>query len=214
MAMTSKESRKKKITEKRRHQILKAALDVFTGKGYGVATMPEIAQKAGVAAGTLYLYYPSKRELFVAVVKSFIITTPLLNLLSQMPRGDFPTILKNIIKDRFDLIKNPSFQRVPLIMSEIQRDPELKALWMKDFLRPLLNQIEILVRIMGTTDKFRKYQPEVIVRVIGGFFMGFLLLRIVEGDASPLKKLDRDKVADDIVNFMLHGLLKEPEGER
>jgi AcrR family transcriptional regulator len=214
MAMTSKESRKKKITEKRRHQILKAALDVFTGKGYGVATMPEIAQKAGVAAGTLYLYYPSKRELFVAVVKSFIITTPLLNLLSQMPRGDFPTILKNIIKDRFDLIKNPSFQRVPLIMSEIQRDPELKALWMKDFLRPLLNQIEILVRIMGTTDKFRKYQPEVIVRVIGGFFMGFLLLRIVEGDASPLKKLDRDKVADDIVNFMLHGLLKEPEGGR
>lgn len=210
--MATKKSRKKEITEKRQRQILNAALDVFTKKGYGAATMPEIAQKAGVAAGTIYLYYPSKRELFVAVIKNFIITTPLLNLLSQMPKGDLPTILKNIIKDRFDLIKNPSTQRVPLIMSEVQRDPELKALWLKDFLQPLLRQIEMLVRMMGTTGKFRRYQPEVLVRVMGGLFMGFLLLRIVEGDTSPLKKLDQEKVAEDIVNFILHGLLNNPEG--
>jgi AcrR family transcriptional regulator len=210
--VATKKSRKKEITEKRQRQILNAALDVFTKKGYGAATMPEIAQKAGVAAGTIYLYYPSKRELFVAVIKNFIITTPLLNLLSQMPKGDLPTILKNIIKDRFDLIKNPSTQRVPLIMSEVQRDPELKALWLKDFLQPLLRQIEMLVRMMGTTGKFRRYQPEVLVRVMGGLFMGFLLLRIVEGDTSPLKKLDQEKVAEDIVNFILHGLLNNPEG--
>ena len=211
--MAAKKLRKKQDLEKRREEILQAALDVFTEKGYGTATMPEIARKAGVAAGTLYLYYPSKRELFVAVVKGFILTTPLLNLLSQMPRGDFPTILRNIIKNRFDLIKNPSFERVPLIMSEVQRDPELKALWLKDFLQPLLRQIEMLARMMGTTGKFRQFQPEVLVRVMGGLFMGFLLLRIVEGDTSPLKKLDQDKVADDIVNFMLHGLLSNPEGE-
>ncbi len=212
--MADAKSRKKKITEKRQKQIQNAALDVFTKKGYGAATMPEIAQKAGVAAGTIYLYYPSKRELFVAVVKSLIITTPLLNLLSQMPKGDLPAILKSIIKDRFDLLSNPSFQRLPLIMSEIQRDPELKALWLKDFLRPMLNQVEMMVRMMRTTGKFHQYQPEVIVRVIGGLIIGFLLLRLAEGDTSPLKKLDQDKVAEDIAGFMLHGLLNNPKGER
>jgi AcrR family transcriptional regulator len=212
--MATKKTRKKQDLEKRREEIIEAALDVFTEKGYGAATMPEIARMAGVAAGTLYLYYPSKRELFVAVVKSYIVTTPLLNLLSQMPQGDLPAILKNIVKERFDLIKNRSFERVPFIMSEIQRDPELKALWMQDFLRPLLKQIEMLVRMMGTTGKYRRFQPEVLVRVMGGLFMGFMLLRIVEGDASPLKKLDQEKVADDIVNFILHGLLSSPEGAR
>jgi TetR/AcrR family transcriptional regulator len=211
--MSARKPRKKQDLEKRRGEILDAALNVFTDKGYSAATMPEIARKAGVAAGTLYLYYPSKRELFVAVVKGFIMTAPLLNLLSQMPRGDLPTILKNIIKDRFDLLKNPSFGRVPLIMSEVQRDPELKKLWLKDFLRPLLGQIEMLVRMMGTTGKFREFQPEVLVRVMGGLFMGFMLLRVVEGDTSPLKKLDQDKVAEDIVNFILHGLLNNPKGE-
>lgn len=212
--MTARKPRKKQDIEKRRGEILKAALDVFTEKGYGTATMPEIAQKAGVAAGTLYLYYPSKRELYVAMVKNFIVTAPLLNILSQMPNSDFPTMLKNIIKDRFDLIKNPDFRRVPLIMSEVQRDPELKSLWTKDFLQPLLKQIEIPVNMMGTTGKFRKFQPEVLVRIMGGLFMGFMLLRIVEGSFSPINKLDQDKVADDIVNFILHGLLKEPEGGR
>jgi AcrR family transcriptional regulator len=195
--MAVKKSRKKQDTEKRREEILTAALDVFTENGYAAATIPEIAREARVAAGTIYLYYPSKRELFVAVVKGFIVTAPLLNLLSQMPKGDYPAILKSILKDRFDLIKNPSFVRVPLLMSEVQRDPELKALWLKDFLRPLLGQIEMLVRMMGTTGKFRNIQPEVLVRVMGGMFMGFMLLRVVEGDTSPLKKLDQDKVAED-----------------
>jgi AcrR family transcriptional regulator len=212
--MADAKSKRQKITEKRRMQILEAALDVFTRKGYAAATIPEISKEAGVAAGTIYLYYPSKRELFVAVVKDFILTTPLLNLISQMPRGDLSTVLKNIVKNRFDLIKNPSFERVPLIMSEVQRDPELKALWMKDFLQPLLRQIEMLVRMMGATGKYREYQPEVLVRLIGGMFMGFLLLRMVEGKASPLNKLDQEKVADDIVNYILHGILNNPEGGR
>jgi AcrR family transcriptional regulator len=211
--MAANKPRKKQDTEKRREEILKAALDVFTEKGYAAATIPEIAQAAGVAAGTIYLYYPSKRELFVAVVKGFIVTAPLLNLLSQMPRGDYPAILKSILQDRFDLIKNPAFVRVPLLMSEVQRDPELKALWLKEFLSPLLGQIEMLVRMMGTTGKFRQFQPEVLVRVIGGMFMGFMLLRVMEGDTSPLKKLDQEKVADDIVSFILHGVLNNPKGE-
>jgi AcrR family transcriptional regulator len=213
-AIAAKKSRKKQDLEKRREEILNAALDVFTEKGYGVATMPEIAQRAGVAAGTLYLYYPSKRELFVAVVKYFIVTTPLLDLLSEMPKDDFPAVLKSIVKNRFDLVKNPDFSRVPLIMSEVQRDPELKKLWLKEFLQPVMKQIEIPVRMMGATKKFRQFQPEVLVRVIGGMFMGFMLLRIVEGNASPLNKLDQDKVADDIVNFILHGVMNDPKGGR
>ncbi len=203
----------KKSQEQRREQISNAALDVFTAKGYAAATMPEIAKAAGVAAGTIYLYYPSKRELFVAVVKDMIITPPLLNLLSKMPTGNYADVLKSILKNRFDLVKNPAFSRVPLIMSEVQRDPELKALWLKEFLHPLLEGIEMLIRMMGKTGKFRPIQPEVLVRVMGGLFMGFLLLKIVEGDTSPLNKLDQDKVAEDIAGFIMHGVLNNPKGE-
>jgi AcrR family transcriptional regulator len=207
--MPDKESKKRKITEKRRGQILKAALEIFMQKGYAAATVPEIAQQAGVAAGTIYLYYPSKRELFVAVVKNLIITTPLLKLIDKIPQGDIDAVFKDILKDRLDLVKNPAFSRILPLMSEVLRDPELKDLWLKEFLLPFLGRIETGYRMMSAADRFRKLEPAVAVRAVGGMIIGFLILRVAEGKTSPLNKIEQEKIADDIVNLLLHGLLKE-----
>ena len=205
--MTEKKSRKEKLSEQRRAQILKAALEVFSLKGFAAATIPEIAKAAGVAAGTIYLYYPSKRELFVAVIKGYIITSPLLNLINKIPKSDISVTLKSVIKDSLDLIKNPTFARMPVLIGEVQRDPELKALWLKEFLHPFLGQIAPGYSMMTMMGKFRRYDPDVAVRLMGGLIIGFLLLKIIEGDTSPLNTKDQEKVIEDIVNFMLHGLL-------
>jgi AcrR family transcriptional regulator len=209
--MKAETSKKRKSTEKRRKQILKAALEVFTQKGYAAATVPEIAQAAGVAAGTIYLYYPSKRELFVAVIKDMIITSPLLKLIDKIPQGDIDAVFRDILKDRLDLIKNPVFYRMPSLMGEILRDPELKDLWLKDFLQPFLGRIEMGYRMMSAVGRFRKLEPSVAVRVVGGMVIGFLMLRVVEGKTSPLNKIEQEKIAEDIVGLLLHGLLKEKE---
>jgi AcrR family transcriptional regulator len=209
-AGTSKKSRN---TEKRRKQILKAALEVFTQKGYAAATMPEIAQAAGVAAGTIYLYYPSKRELFVAVIKDMIITESLIKLIDKIPKGNFESVLKNIMKNRLDIIKNPVFVRIPTLMGEILRDPELKKIWQQGFLQPFLGRIELGSRMMSE-DKFREIEPAIAVRAVGGMILGFLMLRVMEGDTSPLNKIKQEKIVEDIVNIILHGLLKEKENVR
>lgn len=209
--MSAKETGKRKSKVKRRSQILKAALEVFTQKGYAAATVPEIAQAAEVAAGTIYLYYPSKRELFVAVIKNLIITTPLLKLLDKIPQGNLETVLKDILKDRFDLVKNPVFARLPSLMGEVIRDPELKELWLKEFIQNFLGRIEMGSRIMSPANKYREIEPAVAVRAVGGMIIGFMLLRVAEGDTSPLNKMKREKIAEDIVNLLLHGLLKEKE---
>ncbi|MGD0780636.1 MAG: TetR/AcrR family transcriptional regulator [Dehalococcoidales bacterium] len=211
--MANAKSRKKKITEKRRGQILKAALEIFTQKGYAAATIPEISKAAGVAAGTIYLYYPSKRELFISVIKDFIVTAPLLNLIDKIPKGDITKILENILQDRLDLIKNEVFTRLPSLMGEVLHDPELKDLWLKEFLHPFLGRIEMGYRMMAVAGKFRRMEPAVAVRAVGGMILGFLMLRVMEGDTSPLDRIEQEKIADDIVNLLLHGLLKEPKGE-
>ncbi|MBR0553395.1 TetR/AcrR family transcriptional regulator [Stakelama marina] len=55
----------------RRRVILRAATEVFAARGYRAATMEEIAAAAGVAKGTLYLYFPSKEALFFALFERF-----------------------------------------------------------------------------------------------------------------------------------------------
>lgn len=56
----------------RPQELLDAALDVFVERGYALAKTDEVAARAGVSKGTLYLYYPSKDALLMAVVRHFL----------------------------------------------------------------------------------------------------------------------------------------------
>lgn len=55
--------------ETRPQELLAAALELFVEKGFAATRSEEVAHRAGVSKGTLYIYYPSKEELFKAVVR-------------------------------------------------------------------------------------------------------------------------------------------------
>lgn len=59
--------------ESRPAELLAAALGMFVDKGYAATRLDDVAGRAGVSKGTLYLYYPSKEELFKAVVRETIV---------------------------------------------------------------------------------------------------------------------------------------------
>ena len=67
-ATTKRERRK----EARPGELLDAALDLFVEKGFAATRAEEVAARAGVSKGTLFLYFPSKEELFKAVVRENI----------------------------------------------------------------------------------------------------------------------------------------------
>ena len=89
----TREERKEGITRMREQQILDAALAIFSKKGFAEATTAEIARTAGVAEGTIYNYFQSKRELLVAVVKKFVMTEPFSNLFEHVEETNYPTFL-------------------------------------------------------------------------------------------------------------------------
>ena len=62
-------SQRQRRKEARPQELLQAALQLFDQKGFAATRIDEVAQKAGVSKGTLYLYYPSKEDLFKAVVR-------------------------------------------------------------------------------------------------------------------------------------------------
>jgi AcrR family transcriptional regulator len=57
------------LSEFRTSEILEAARKVFAEKGFSESTVDEIAEAAGLAKGTLYLYFPSKKEIYLAALK-------------------------------------------------------------------------------------------------------------------------------------------------
>lgn len=61
-------SRTLQKAEQKQHDIVMAAENLFLHQGYGASSMDQVAQKAGVTKQTVYRYYPSKNELFAAVM--------------------------------------------------------------------------------------------------------------------------------------------------
>ena len=208
MAPTRQE-KKEETTKMRREQILDAAMEVFSRKGFAMATTAEIAREAGIAEGTIYNYFPSKRELFIAVIKNFVITVPLLELIDRLPQGDIGATFGHIMQNRFKLIESKNISRMPALMAEVIRDTELKELWTTKFLQPFLSKMEGIYENLMTTGKFRTIEPPILVRGIGGMFLGFLIIKIIEGEASPLNRMPQEKVIAAMSELILHGLVND-----
>ena len=67
------EPRYQRRKEDRPQEITEAAFAAFAEKGYAATRVEEVAQRAGVSKGLLYLYFKTKEELFKAVVRSFVV---------------------------------------------------------------------------------------------------------------------------------------------
>src|SRR6188474_2287208 len=66
------QAKRERRKEARPGELLDAALDLFVEKGFAATRSEEVAARAGVSKGTLFLYFPSKEELFKAVVRENI----------------------------------------------------------------------------------------------------------------------------------------------
>ena len=204
--MIDRASRKKITTSKRQEQILKAALNVFVKKGYDAATIPEIAKSSGLAAGTLYIYYPSKRDLLITVIESLMVT-PIVGIFKNQVNRDFPTTLKEAVTNRMAFLQGESLHNLLALMGEIQRDAELRTMFAEKLIRPFLGHMENIYRAHVDSGEFRKLEPGIIVRLIGSMILGMSLLEMTEGETSPLSRISQEKLGEEIMNFILFGLI-------
>src|SRR6187455_3729116 len=72
----------------RREAILAAALDEFSSRGFEAARLEDVARRAGVAKGTIYLYFRDKENLFQELVRAEL--SPVVLALEAAPAADLP----------------------------------------------------------------------------------------------------------------------------
>ena len=204
--MATREERKSLLTKQRREQILEAALEVFSARGYGNAAVPEIAARAGVAVGTIYNYFPSKKDILTALLENNIIE-PVRNFLAHAKPGDETALLQSIVANRFTTGLMMNDKIVPIFL-EIQHNPELIEQYRETLLKPLLLQADRYVGSLLPESNLKDIQPAVITRVIAGLIIGMAVIYRTEGAGSPLRNLKPEKLASDITTLLLNGLKK------
>jgi len=112
-------------SEARRAAIVQAALDEFCTRGFAATRIDDVAARAGVAKGTLYLYFDDKEALFREIVTTMLV--PLVSVLEAPPAG---VPIREVIARFVDLFVREIFSThrrhvLRLVMTEGPRFPEL-----------------------------------------------------------------------------------------
>ena len=199
--------KKEGLTKLRRQQILDAARDVFSRKGYDQATTAEIARIADIAEGTIYNYFLGKRDLLISLISSYIGNEPVLSFSAQLPGSGAPP-LSSLIKDRLGI----GFEDVDLqllLLGEIQRDPELAKQYVEEVLQPGLKLTQEYLKSGINEGVFRLLNTAVAVRVLVGMMLGLIVLYKVEGETGFLRGIPRQELAAEMAELFLEGIKRK-----
>jgi AcrR family transcriptional regulator len=196
------------ITTQRQRQIIDAAFDVFSRKGFAEATTHEIAKEAGVAVGTIYKYFQNKRDLMVAVVTDIAITEPLLQILEKREDTDDSTFIRSIISNRLNFGMDNAKKMIPFL-SEILRDDELSRRFADAVFAPNIGMGQKYFEAKSDSGAFRTLNAQVAIRCVIGMIIGFIVIYQLEGGKSPVKDVPRNELADEMAKIILHGLQTE-----
>ena len=117
-----------KPTEQRRAEILDAALQLFSSKGFHDTTMEEVANAAGVAKGTIYLYFQSKEHLLLALKREFMqgLTDAVANIVAEAIEsleGGKATDYRDIIDDIFHAVVEYHTNRRDAVEVVVRQSP-------------------------------------------------------------------------------------------
>src|SRR5215831_3740905 len=133
-------------SEARRQAIVKAALEEFCARGFAAARLDDVAARAGVAKGTIYLHFEDKEALFREIVGTMLV--PLVAVLEEAPPPDIS--IRAVIGHFFELFIQEiySTQRrnvLRLVMTEGPRFPELAAFYYRNVVERAITAMRALL---------------------------------------------------------------------
>lgn len=151
----------------RPRELLAAALLLFIEKGYDTTSTEEIAERAGVSKGTLYLYFDSKEDLFNDLVaERFFCKFPFESDVGLEARSGSDMLLDVVVAWRTSLIEGQMGGVVKLIFTEGHRFPVLADFWVHQVMTPTRAVIREAVRRGIAGAEFRAVDPDLVMNVL------------------------------------------------
>ena len=165
---TVSKCRWKRRKEARPEEILDAALELFTVKGFSSTRMVDVAKAAGISKGTLYLYFDSKEAIFRDVVKQRI--TPQIDEVEALVEnfeGSQAELLKQLINGWWMSIACTSLSAIPkIVVAESGNFPELASYFTQNVVIRSRNLFSKVISRGMINGEFNLYESEAVARLV------------------------------------------------
>jgi AcrR family transcriptional regulator len=201
--------------EARPQELLAAALDLFVERGFASTRLEDVAKRAGVSKGTLYLYFENKEDLFKAVVRNSII--PAIGEAEMSiaeSSGHSADLLRSVIHNWWRRIgATKASGIIKLVTAEAGNFPELAQFYQDEVITRGTKMIRSMLERAIERGEFRAINVTQMTQVL---VAPMLMLITWKHSVAPCDRgeLNPQAFLDTFLDMALHGLLPMNSGAR
>ncbi len=194
-------------------EILEAAFEEFARTGFAGTRLDDVAARAGITKGTIYVYFSSKEELFIATVKEIVrpvrenlegLTAALRGSAAAILRQHFGFIFARMVEDR------RGRELIRMLVAEACRFPELANRWHDEVIEPQMLRLRQVVAYGIGRGEFRGSAAVQFPELLLAPVIMACHWQSLYGESHPL---DIDAYRDAQIDLLLNGLaLRDGEG--
>ena len=191
-------------------EIVTAALAVFAEKGFAAAKLDEIARRAGVSKGALYLYFETKEDIFRAVVgRAVAPNIALVRAAAAAHPGPFPDLLRAVAAQVARIGASTQLGGVlKMVVGEARNFPELARVWHDELVAHALGAMSEAVSAAQARGEVRPGDPRIFaLQMIAPMLVGVLWRETFTPVGAP--PFDLPAVMAQHVETLLGGMLTE-----
>ncbi len=199
--------RRQRRKDARPSEIIEAAIELFGERGFGATRLEDVARRAGVAKGTVFVYFANKDELFRAVAQT-VLTSHLERLRGVVADLDRPVaeLVPQLLAQASLLgsTRLPAMMR--LLISESRAFPDLARVWYDEVVSHVLGLLTAAVARSQERGEVRAGNPRLIAFSIMGPMLAGVLFREVFGNTGAALP-DLPELAAEHAQTVLNGVL-------
>jgi AcrR family transcriptional regulator len=192
--------------EARPDEILAAALASFAERGFAATRLDDVAARAGISKGTLYLYFHGKEELFEAVVRATLLPNlERIEALAATFEGPSAQLLERLLLTLAGVVSSQAGAIPKLVIAEAGNFPELARFYLDEVIRRGLRLIGAILRRGIARGEFRPIDVDhAVFCVIAPILLAALWKNSLEPHADA--SLDAPALARAHLDLLLRGL--------
>lgn len=188
-------------------ELLAAALELFVEKGYAGTRLEDVAHRAGVSKGTLYLYFENKEDLFKAVVRESVVAR-ISETAGQIERFEGPSaaLLEHVVRRWWTEYGDRTAGGISkLMMAESSNFPEIARFFLEEVIEPWHELLATAIRRGIGRGEFRKVDVEMNVHALAASLVMLSLWKCSFGPCSH-RPIDASAYIDTTVDTFVTSL--------
>ena len=192
--------------EHRPQQIIEAALEVFGECGLAKTRLQDIAQRAGVSKGTIYLYFPNKEELFREMVRQTSVAA-IAEGEKASTQGTPTEQLCAAMRGYWTFVRSPVFSTIyRLVLGELHQFPDLAKFYADEVVARMQKMLSGIIQRGVETGEFRDIEPAVAARMLMALTVMNAIWRDEHTGVPLLCHKNDEEVFRELAHFYLHSL--------